>query len=376
MQPPFVIVENHLAGGQLLFAQPLSIIRVDHFEQVPAALEGIDAALAAGHHVAGYFSYELGYALEPAVAPFFPKLRKVPLLWLGVFDAPQPHWHGETSNHLAPRVLLDHEWTFETYAERFDSVQNAIRDGDIYQANLTFRSRFRMNGDPLALYAQLRERSAARHCAYVDDGERQILSLSPELFFQIDARGGIIARPIKGTVARGAGPAADAAARAHLRTSPKERAENLMIVDLMRNDVGRIAEVGSIAVDSLFEIETYPTVHQMVSTVTGRLKPEVRASDTLRALFPCGSVTGAPKIRAMQIVAALETSPRGVYCGAIGYFAPDRSASFNVAIRTLTVQGGDAELGIGGAVVHDSRARAEYDECLLKARFLETNLSG
>jgi para-aminobenzoate synthetase/4-amino-4-deoxychorismate lyase len=238
---------------------------------------------------------------------------------------------------------------------------------------LSFRSRFAFLGDPLALYRGLRAASAARYGAYLDDGERQILSLSPELFFDLAADGKIAARPMKGTAARGEDPSADAEARAQLAASPKDRAENLMIVDLLRNDLGRIAEIGSVSVGDLFAVETYPTLHQMVSTVTARLRPATSVSAIVRALFPCGSVTGAPKIRAMEVIAALEQSPRGVYCGAIGCFSPDGSTRFNVAIRTLTITGNHGELGIGGAVVQDSVAEGEYAECMLKARYFEAS---
>ena len=219
--------------------------------------------------------------------------------------------------------------------------------------------------------AQLRARSAAAHGAFIDDGERQILSLSPELFFDLSPDGQLTAKPMKGTIARGADLQSDADARAALAASVKDRAENLMIVDLLRNDLGRIAEIGSVRVEDLFAVETYPTLHTMVSTVKARLKPGSDIAAIVRALFPCGSITGAPKIRAMEIIRELEASPRGVYCGAIGHFAPDGSARFNVAIRTLTIRGGAGELGIGGAVVQDSASGAEYDECLLKARYYE-----
>ena len=252
-------------------------------------------------------------------------------------------------------------------------MKEALAAGDIYQANLSFRAGFAFAGAPRALYEQLRAASLAPYCAYMDffdeknGGTRQILSLSPELFFQIEG-GDIISRPMKGTSAR---EGDDAAARAALATSPKDRAENLMIVDLIRNDLGRIAETGSVTVRDLFAVETYPTLHTMVSTVTAKLRPGTDIAAIVRALFPCGSITGAPKIRAMEILRALETSPRGAYCGAIGCFAPDGAARFNVAIRTLTISGGAGTLGIGGGVVQDSREASEYAECLLKARFFE-----
>jgi para-aminobenzoate synthetase/4-amino-4-deoxychorismate lyase len=376
MEAPVVLFDD--VGNRLLrwFSRPLSLIRAHASDEIGPAFAAIEAALSARQHVAGYLSYELGYRLEPRLAPLLPQPRGVPLLWFGVFDAPQEISAPESlfRERVRGRAYagpLQHEWNEAEYAARFLRVHRYIEGGDIYQANLSFRSRFHFVGDPLALYVSLREQSRAAHAAYLDDGERQILSLSPELFFAISADGHITARPMKGTAPRGITPAADAAARAHLRASDKERAENLMIVDLLRNDLGRIAEIGSVAVDELFAIETYPTLHQMVSTVSANVKPRHSVADVVRALFPCGSVTGAPKIRAMEIISELESSPRGIYCGAVGHFAPDGSASFNVAIRTLTIAGARGELGIGGAVVYDSRAAAEYAECLLKARYFE-----
>jgi para-aminobenzoate synthetase/4-amino-4-deoxychorismate lyase len=287
-----------------------------------------------------------------------------PLLLFGVFDRP-----GE-----APSVTgrgwagpLKPEWDEGAYGVRFRAVKEALAAGDIYQANLSFRAGFAFAGAPRALYEQLRAEAQAPHCAYLDDGKRQLLSLSPELFFEI-AGGEIRSRPMKGTSARDGD---DVAARAALAASPKDRAENLMIVDLIRNDLGRIAQTGSVTVEDLFKVETYPQLHTMVSTVAAKLNAGSDIGAIVRALFPCGSVTGAPKIRAMQILHELESSPRGAYCGAIGYFAPDGSARFNVAIRTLTLEGGKGTLGIGGGVVQDSREESEYAECLLKARFFE-----
>ncbi|MGC9954337.1 MAG: aminodeoxychorismate synthase component I [Rhizomicrobium sp.] len=378
MSRPCLILDDAAQGLARAFARPLETIRADVPQQVPATLAAIEAARAGGRFVAGYFSYELGYALEARLIPLLPDARPVPLLWFGVFESPEAfegaHLDAAFESWCEGRAYagpLAHEWDAEAYRLRFDRVRDLIAAGDLYQANLSFRSRFAFMGDPLTLYRGLRAHSAARYGAYLDDGERQILSLSPELFFDLAADGKITARPMKGTAARGADPVADAEARARLAASPKDRAENLMIVDLLRNDLGRIAEIGSVSVGDLFAVESYPTVHQMVSTVTARLGPGVGVKDIVRALFPCGSVTGAPKIRAMEVIAELERSRRGVYCGAIGYFAPDGSARFNVAIRTLTIAGHRGELGIGGAVVQDSVADGEYAECLLKARYFE-----
>jgi len=380
MARPCLILDDAALGAAKAFARPLATIRVDTAEDLPAALSAIEAAGAAARHVVGYFSYELGYALEARLRGLLPSARRTPLLWFGVFDAPElltgekleAAFDGWCEGRAYAGPLV-HEWDAAAYRSRFDRVRELIAAGDLYQANLSFRSRFAFLGDPMALYRGLRAGSAARYGAYLDDGERQILSFSPELFFDLDAGGAITARPMKGTAARGSDPVADAEARARLAANPKDHAENLMIVDLLRNDLGRIAEIGSVSVGDLFAVETYPTLHQMVSTVTARLKPGTGASEIVRALFPCGSVTGAPKIRAMEVIAELEASPRGVYCGAIGGFAPDGSARFNVAIRTLTISGRHGELGIGGAVVQDSVAEGEYAECLLKARFFEAS---
>jgi para-aminobenzoate synthetase/4-amino-4-deoxychorismate lyase len=333
---------------------------------VSGALAALEAALARGHHVAGWLGYELGYVLEPRLGPSSPG----PLLRLGVFEAPVTA--GPAPAGRAYAGPLQPEWDEAAYGPRFARVKDYIAAGDIYQANLSFRAPFAFLGDALALYEDLRAASAAPHCGFVDDGERQIVSLSPELFFDLTADGGITVRPMKGTYPRSPG-ADDAVERARLSASAKDRAENLMIVDLIRNDLSRIAEGGSVQVDDLFKVETYPTLHAMVSTVRARKRADAGIADILRALFPCGSITGAPKIRAMEILRDLEMSPRGAYCGAVGHFAPAPdnrfSARFNVAIRTLTIRQGRGELGIGGGVVQDSEAESEYAECLVKARF-------
>jgi para-aminobenzoate synthetase/4-amino-4-deoxychorismate lyase len=334
---------------------------------VPQALAAIADALAQGRHVAGWLGYELGYALEPRLAPLMP--AHVPLLCLGVFDAPSTE--AIIPNGRAYAGPLRHDWDEEAYTARFDRVKALIAAGDIYQANLSYRARFAFAGDALALYERLRGTAQAPWCGFVDDGAQQILSLSPELFFELSAQGTISARPMKGTAPRALLGGDDGAMREALAASAKERAENLMIVDLIRNDLGRVAETGSVAVKALFAVETYPTLHTMVSTVSARKRADAGVADILRALFPCGSVTGAPKIRAMEILRALEDTPRGAYCGAVGCFSPDGSAQFNVAIRTLTIAGTAGTLGVGGGVVQDSRGPAEYAECRLKARFFE-----
>lgn len=349
-------------GPRRVFREPLAVIAADSADQVPSALAAVAAALAQGRHVAGWLGYELGHALEPRLGG----ADRGPLLRLGVFSGPEAQAPAPQGRAYAGP--LRPEWDETGYAARFGCVKDYIAAGDIYQANLSFRARFAFVGEALALYERLRAASGAGHCGFIDDGQRQLVSLSPELFFDLAADGTLTVRPMKGTAARGGN---DDAARAALAASAKNRAENLMIVDLIRNDLSRVAENGSVEVSNLFQVESYPTLHAMVSTVTARKRDDAGIADILRALFPCGSVTGAPKIRAMEILRELESSPRGAYCGAIGHFSPDGSARFNVAIRTLTIADGQGELGIGGGVVQDSECESEYAECLLKARFFE-----
>jgi len=358
-----VILEDG-PSARRIYRRPRAHLSARTIAEVPAVLAAIDTALAQGLHVAGWLGYELGLAWEPRLRPLARDAG--PLLHLGIFDHPVPDVPQPSGRAYAGPLRW--EWDEDAYGRRFRQVKAFIAAGDIYQANLSFRARFAFAGDPLALYETLRERSGAGHCAYVDDGAWQLLSLSPELFFAQSEDGTLTARPMKGTAPRDGD---DEAARRRLAASEKDRAENLMIVDLIRNDLGRIAEIGSVGVRDLFQVETYPTLHAMVSTVVGRKRADAGAADILRALFPCGSITGAPKIRAMEILHELESSPRDAYCGAIGYFAPD-GARFNVAIRTLTVADGMGELGIGGGVVQDSQEELEYAECRLKARFFES----
>ncbi len=256
-----------------------------------------------------------------------------------------------------------------SHAAKVDQIRRWISEGDCYQVNLTFPVDFTAYGHPLALYARLRARQPVRYGAFVLTPEATILSFSPELFFE---RHGcrVVTRPMKGTAQRGATPEADARNRAALLASSKERAENVMIVDLLRNDLGRLAAPGGVNVEALCAIEAYPTLWQMVSTISADL-PDAPLRDIFRALFPCGSITGAPKIRAMARIAEMESGPRGLYTGALGWVAPGGDCRFNVAIRTLEIHAaGHARLGIGSGIVIDADPAREYAECLLKASFV------
>ncbi len=374
---PFVLLDDSLTpGGRCrLFRDPVHIIRCDEPAALDGALRAIEAALAEGFHLAGFLGYELGYLFEPRLARLLPPVRPQPLLWLGVFDdgedltaAGLAAWLGGGTAD-APgdvRLSLDRE----DYLARFARAKDYIAAGDIYQVNLTFKHLFSYAGDPLALYRDLRRRQPVRHGALIAAEDFHLLSLSPELFLRC-ADGIAAMRPMKGTAARGRTLEEDAAQTAFLTKDEKSRAENLMILDLMRNDLGRIAATGTVSVTDMFTVETYRTLHQMTSGVSARLRPGVGIADLLRRVFPCGSVTGAPKIRAMEIIRDLEDGPRGAYTGAVGVIGPEGAVDLNVAIRTLYVAAdGRGELGIGSGIVQDSDGPAEFEECLLKARFL------
>jgi para-aminobenzoate synthetase component 1 len=254
------------------------------------------------------------------------------------------------------------------YASAFARVQDYITAGDVYQVNLTFPLSGETEAGAAALYAGLRRGQQVGHGCLVQAGDFAVLSRSPELFFAVDGAGAITARPMKGTAPRSAAPQEDARLAEELRLSEKNRAENLMIVDLLRNDLSRIAEIGTVKVPKLFEIETYATLHQMTSTVTAQLRP-VGLSEMMAALFPCGSITGAPKIRAMQVIREVEPFARGAYCGAIGWVAPTGAMEFSVAIRTALLREGRITLNVGGGIVADSQVDAEWEEALCKAGF-------
>jgi para-aminobenzoate synthetase/4-amino-4-deoxychorismate lyase len=377
---PYVLLDDNtgLGGPSALYTDAVEIVQADDPADVPAALARLQAAGPRGLHAAGFFAYELGYVLEPRLAPRMPKTRKVPLIWFGLFQPPRlldsagvEAWLVATTAGATARIAdVGHSWDEAAYRHRFDRAIDNILSGDIYQLNLTFRARFRIEGSPLALYRELRQKQRVAYGGIIETGDVTVLSASPELF--IERYGATITtRPMKGTSPRGADPARDAELVHTLATDAKQRAENLMIVDLMRNDLGRIAEVGSVEVTDLFTVETFRTLHQMTSGVRARLIDGVGLEPLLSAIFPPGSVTGAPKIRAMELIADLEDSPRGVYCGAIGRLSPDGHALFNVAIRTPVIfADGTAEMGIGSGVVADSDGGREYAECLLKMRFL------
>jgi para-aminobenzoate synthetase/4-amino-4-deoxychorismate lyase len=376
---PYVLLDDSLTPGgrSLLYTEPERVVSVSSPEEVDAALDEVSAGLARGLHAAGFFSYELGYCLEPKLKDLLPADRRVPLFWIGLFRAPLPlddaatrAWldsHGGTERAKISDLALS--WTREQYTSAFDKVEDYVAAGDVYQINLTLKYRFAFEGDPVALYAALRRKQRVAYGALIHTGDHGVLSLSPELFFRREGKH-MSTRPMKGTAPRGRTPREDARLKTWLAMDEKQRAENLMIVDLLRNDLGRVAKIGSVEVTDLFTVETYRSVHQMTSGISAELRSDMGLKDMLRALFPCGSVTGAPKVRAMEIIKELEAGPRGVYTGAIGHIAPSGDAQFNVAIRTVVLTGATGEMGIGGGIVSDSKEESEFEECLLKAQFL------
>jgi para-aminobenzoate synthetase/4-amino-4-deoxychorismate lyase len=353
-----------------------AIIRADAPDQVAAAFAEIERAVARGRHAAGFVSYEAAAGLNPDLA--VTGKTELPLVWFGIF-AERRDCSGEQAGPTTGNCLVsppELAISDGDYMRAVGSIRDAIARGETYQVNFTTRQLFSVSGDPLILYRRMCRNQQAPFCAWLDIGSHRILSASPELFFSLEDNL-LTMKPMKGTAPRKPRSDDDLRQRALLATSAKERAENLMIVDLVRNDLSRIAETGSVQVPALFDVETYPTVHQMTSTVTARVRPEIGLTDIFRALFPCGSVTGAPKRRTMEIIRELERQPRGVYCGAIGYVSPGREAAFSVAIRTAVMDAttGEAEIGIGSGITWDSDAAAEYRECLAKSAFLTRDSS-
>lgn len=374
---PYVLLEDHLdpARPARLFDDPIRIIRCDVPEDVPAALDAMAAANADGHYLAGFLAYELGYVLEPKLLPLLPPHRPQPLIWMGVFPRCREIAAdgGPPLAPVAPSYAVDDlslSIDRDAYLAGFDRVKDYIVAGDVYQINLTFKYRFGITGDPIAFYNDLRREQRVGHAALIGAEDFHVLSLSPELFLRT-CSGDASMRPMKGTAPRGRTLEEDRDLKGMLAADEKSRAENLMILDLMRNDLGRLAEIGSVSVTDMFRVETFRSLHQMTSGVSARLRKDVDLPGLIRGIFPCGSVTGAPKIRAMEIIHELESEPRGVYTGAVGMIAPNGDVDLNVAIRTIMLDGaGHGELGIGSGIVFDSDGPAEFAESLLKADFM------
>jgi para-aminobenzoate synthetase component I len=371
---PFILFDDARSPLPIrLYRNPFRIVETCDPGQVRSCLDAIQTAVDAGAHAAGFLAYNAGLALEPRLTPFLkPDNVEHKLLWFGLF---------ETAEAILPEALRDHgadssvnpmpAWSEPEYQRAVGCVQNYIAAGDCYQVNLTFDALIANVSDAFALYGRIRMAQRAGWGGMLSDGKNMLLSCSPELFFAAKEQQ-IWARPMKGTAPRSPDSSLDATMRAEFASSKKDRAENLMIVDLLRNDLSRISSAGSVQVPSLFDIESYPTVFQMTSTITARILDHLKSVDILAALFPCGSVTGAPKIRAMEIINELER-PRRAYTGSMGFIEPGGSSIFNVLIRTVELDRhtGAGTLGLGSAIVSDSSAEQEWTECLTKMRFIQ-----
>lgn len=366
-----------------LFRDPVQILSASTLDELPGLFQRLEAALANGFYAAGYVSYECGYHFQ-SLTPVSLAPSELPLAWFGVYTQPSIFEHEKESNESSssssiagafgnissdptnPIALTISE---EGFCATVHRIKEYIQAGDTYQVNLTDRVNAEFNISSDEIFADLSNRQPVSYSAFLNVSDHQILSLSPELFFRVD-RDRIVTRPMKGTMPRGLDSVEDDATALLLQNDEKNRAEHVMIVDLLRNDLGRICTMGSIRVEDLFSVEKYKTLFQMTSTVSGTLRDDTSYYEIFKSMFPSGSVTGAPKIRTMQIIHELEHRPRGVYTGAIGFIAPDRSSVFNVAIRTLVLKDRQATMGVGGGIVADSDPMDEYRECLLKASFL------
>jgi para-aminobenzoate synthetase component 1 len=367
--------EDRLTQRARVLTQPCGRIVASSPEELPAAFAQIEQARRGGYWVALLLEYELGEWLEPALAkPSNPNPRLTALVFEQAHEEQPWSLGAECTNDTQASILSVIPGIAKArYLERIAQIREWIAQGEVYQVNATFPLLVNTEGDPAQLYRQIATRHPVAHAAYIEDAGRTILSFSPELFLQ---RSGniLMTRPMKGTAPRSADPETDRKLGEALHASEKNRAENLMIVDLLRNDLGRLALPGTVRADPLFSLEKYPSVWTMTSTVQAEIASETSLAEILKALFPCGSVTGAPKIAAMQRIQETEAEPRGIYCGSLGWLAPNGDFSLNVAIRTLVLdEDGQGRYHVGGGIVYDSNPEQEWDECHWKARILNTD---
>lgn len=363
----------------LLFADPVAILEARMADDVPGVLERVDRARTEGLHAVGFVSYDAAGGLDPSLRTAHPSHAPtdLPCAWFALTRAPTQIDLADRCEEPFALSKLTPSTSRAEYERAHSTILEQIESGALYQLNYTFRLRGRFDGDDLALYRTLRDAQtwgqSARYSAYLNLGRWRLLSASPELFFRREGNT-LEVRPMKGTSKRGRWLEEDDAMAAGLRESPKERAENVMITDLMRNDLGKIAEVGSVRVREQCAIERYPTLLQMTTTVIAAIPPETTLLTTFRSLFPSGSITGAPKRAAVHAIRDLESDARNAYCGAIGVVSPQGDAVFNVAIRTLALDAltGEAEYGVGGGITIDSNVTGEYQEAMLKARVVTT----
>ena len=365
-----MIVITQFEKNPLIFRKPKSIISCTDLCSIAACFKEIEQALENGYYVAGFLSYESGYSFEEKLQ--VNKSFDFPLVQMGVYEYPQSHKISAKGKYTGQELKdLRLNISEKDYASNIRAIRGYIAKGDVYQITYCLKLLFTFSGDPFSFYTRLLKEQPVPYPAYIETDQFHILSLSPEMFVKKTSEQ-VVAKPMKGTWPRGSNPASDFLAKFVFRSDPKNRAENLMIADLLRNDINRIG--ADIKAPRLFEVAKYRTLFQMTSTVTGLVEKNVSLYQLFASIFPSGSVTGAPKIRAMEIIRELEAQERKIYTGAIGYITPEKDLFFNVPIRTLLIQARSGEMGIGGGIVWDSTSQGEWDEGLLKAQFL-TSLS-
>ncbi len=363
------IIDFKELGLRQLFTKPLKELKTRDLDQVETLLREVEAYQEAGFYAVGYVSYEAAPAFEKKLAVHPAPLMGEYLLYFTIHEKVEPLPFPEDYEAVDLPANWQEEVEAPAYQKAIETIQHHIRQGDTYQVNYTVQLSQELEEDPLAIYNRLVVEQRAHYNAFIQHDDVAILSISPELFFEQDDRL-LITRPMKGTTRRGLTNQTDLQEAAWLEADPKNRAENMMIVDLLRNDMNRISKIGSEQVTHLCQVEQYSTVWQMTSTIESRLRPEVDLVQTFQALFPCGSITGAPKISTMEIIQQTEVAPRGVYCGTIGILLPKGKRIFNVAIRTLQMQGHQAIYGVGGGITWDSKWESEYQETKQKSAVL------
>lgn len=368
----YIFLDDQITQKTRFYTDPIDIITIYDSNSIRLAMQKLLHYHGNGYHLAGYLSYELGMHLESKLNVLGSEISDEPLMHFGVFNSFSEHAPIDclyTSENID--LKLKPSWTEAEYKKKFERTMTYIRQGDAYQVNLTFPMRATFKRSARTLYSAFRSRQKGSYGGIISlTGGPEIISHSPELFFSKFGKK-MTMRPMKGTRPRAETAEADNKLKRNMKLDEKSQAENLMIVDLLRNDLSRISDTGSVKVPELFSLETYPTLHQMTSQVTSKLKDSQNFIDIFKSLFPCGSVTGAPKIRAMEIIKELEESDRGAYCGSIGYIDPEGTACFNVGIRTIILKEGELRYNVGSGLVMDSDASDEYAECILKADVLK-----
>ncbi len=371
--PETVVIHDASCGKWLRFSNPLKIFEAQTENDVLPVLYEIQSATEGGRYAAGFVSYEASHAFDSALR--VKQTSGFPLVWFGIYDKPEEIELPQPANRRNRSV--NEAWlpsiSKEKYSDSLGRIKYYIREGETYQVNYTMRLKSAFKDNPWHFFIELINAQQCRYGAYIDTGKWTVLSSSPEMFFEYD-KGFLSSKPMKGTVKRGLTPEDDSKKASWLKSSDKNRAENLMIVDMVRNDLGRIAVTGTVKAESLFDLEKYPTLWQMTSTVSCRT--DTGMIGIFSALFPPASITGAPKARTMEIIAELEDSPRKLYTGTIGFVTPQGRMQFNVAIRTVIIDKEDssAEYGVGGGIIWDSEIENEYEECTVKAKILAHNL--